>query len=81
MCGNRTSFLTPLVSDSDSEVGVMRGTPRRPRAGGLLSKEFRIALCANGDYSRRNEMFSFARIDADTVEMLFTACCKDDMHP
>ena len=36
----------PLVSDSDSEVGLWRGTPRRPRAGGLLSKEFRMAfLC------------------------------------
>ena len=25
-------------------------------------------------------MFSFARIDADTVEMLCTACCQDHMQ-
>ena len=33
-----------------------------------------VCFCANADYPCRNEMFSFARIDADTVELLAKYC-------
>ena len=41
----------------------------RPRIQSLI----RMGFCANADHAFRNELFSFARIDADTVEMLCTA--------
>ena len=67
-------FLTEKAGERTFSAEVVQSSKEDPL-------EICLGFCANADYSCRNEMFSFARIDADTVEMLCTACCKDDTHP
>ena len=61
------------LGDLEKKASVGLGRPR-------IQSLIRMGFCANADHAWRNELFSFARIDADTVETLSTACCKDDRH-